>query len=84
MKTELRTKLAEFDESVEAAFDFVSAVFASPEMDSKMNGATVKAEECIETRENGVVVARSTSWSISYVYPGEQTLPELERVMVPG
>ncbi len=83
MKTELRTKLAEFDESVGAAFDFVSAVFANPEMDSKVNGATMKAEESVETRENGVVT-RSTSWSISYVYPGEQTLPELERVMVPG
>ncbi len=43
----------------------------------------MKVEECVETREDGVVT-RSTSWSISYVYPAEQTLPELERVMVPG
>ncbi len=36
MKTDLRTKLAEFDESVGATFDLISAVFANPDMDSEV------------------------------------------------
>ena len=82
MKTEVRIKITDFADHVEAAFDMIDAVMANPDMDAELDGSIVRALERVETREHGEPIVREVAFEIVHPSAHGTTLPEMEHVLV--
>lgn len=88
MIREVRTKITDTDEAMDAAFVMISGVIADPScFDPELNGATLRPMERVERRSDDE--ARKAEITLSFevtkaVEDDETKLPEMERILVPG
>jgi hypothetical protein len=86
MKTEVRTRITEFADSIDATFDLIEGIVADPQiLDDRLAGAVLRPVERVETDENGVL---DGSIVFEVTYPSRDgsapAIPEMERVLIPS
>jgi hypothetical protein len=84
METETRTRIAERDDAIDAAFTMFRCIANDPSNDSKLNGAQVRPAERISRVTSDGEVQKLISYEVTHVDEHETALPEPERVLLPA